>query len=58
MDRSEKRLPQKHGPLKDADVMLEMLKKTCAPDELTYTIALGYLEDIIRNAPTVVEGTK
>lgn len=48
-------LPKNHGPLKDADVMLDMLKRTCAPDELTYTIALGYLEQIIKTAPTVVE---
>lgn len=50
-------LPKNHGPLKDADVMLEMLKKTCAPDELTYTIALGYLEALIKEAPTVVEAS-
>lgn len=50
-------IPDVHGPLKDADVMLEMLKKTCAPDDLTYTIALGYLEALIKHAPTVVEAS-
>lgn len=50
-------LPESHGPLKDADVMLEMLKRACAPDDLTYTIALGYLEAIIKDAPTVVEAS-
>lgn len=47
-------LPKKHGRLIDADRLLKVLSKNSIISKITYANG-NSIEDIIRNAPTIIE---